>query len=164
MMHALNPLGELVPGVAMKPMPDETLEKLLYFRQEIDKIFQEFFDAKSDKRVEERTGFEVPVDVFDRSDEFLILVEIPGVQREDLSLSALRDLLIIEGVKRRQEGETPAQYLCAEREFGPFRRFVDMPAAGDMSRVEATLREGVLLIRLPKIQERRGRKIPIKIG
>ena len=86
----------------MKPMPDETLEKLLYFRQEIDKIFQEFFDQKAGSEAKEGGAFEVPVDIFERKDEFVIVAELPGVRREDFTVSALRDVLILEGSKARE--------------------------------------------------------------
>jgi len=148
----------------MKPMPDETLEKLLYFRQEIDKIFQEFFDQKTGREGKEGGAFEIPVDIFERDDEFVIVAELPGIRREDFTLSALRDVLILEGTKAKDGTEGRASFLCAEREFGAFRRIVEVPAAGDMSRVEATFSEGVLTIRLPKIRERRGRKIQITVG
>ena len=146
----------------MKPMPDETLEKLLYFRQEIDKIFQEFFDSKAERK-DDGSGLEIPVDIFEREDEFVIVAELPGIRREDFTLSALRDLLILEGAKAQKPTEGKARFMCAEREFGLFRRIVDVPAAGDMSRVQATFSGGVLTIRLPKIRERRGRKIQITI-
>ena len=148
----------------MKPMPDETLEKLLYFRQEIDKIFQEFFDQKAGRDVKESGAFEIPVDIFERVDELVVVAELPGVSREEFTLSALRDVLILEGTKTQDAIEGPSSFVCAEREFGAFRRIVEVPAAGDMSRVQATFHSGVLTVRLPKIRERRGRKIQITIG
>ncbi|NOZ86625.1 MAG: Hsp20/alpha crystallin family protein [Deltaproteobacteria bacterium] len=147
----------------MKPMPDEILEKLLYFRQEIDKIFQEFFDQKTEPGTEGPGEPEVPVDIFDLGDEFLILAELPGIGKDDFILSAVRDTFFIEGEKKRRHPGEGSRFICAERDFGFFRRIIELPEAGNMTKVQARYSNGILAIRLPKIKERRGRKTRIEV-
>ena len=61
------------------------------------------------------------IDVCERQDEIVILVEMPGVEREDISLSWKDNVLTLSGRKKRQADDGKARYLCAERNYGPFQ-------------------------------------------
>lgn len=102
------------------------------------------------------------IDVCERQDEVVILVEMPGVEREDVSLSWKDHVLTISGRKKRQSIETNVRYLCAERNYGPFRREISIGIAVDHKKAKAVLRNGVMKIHLPKAQSNEtGSRIPI---
>jgi HSP20 family protein len=91
-------------------------------------------------------------------------VELPGVDPADVQVYALGDALVVEGQKRPQlPPETRPAYERAERNFGSFRRVFDLPGPADLSRTAASLRAGLLLLRVPRIVDRRGRARPIKV-
>jgi len=96
------------------------------------------------------------------SDAFL--AELPDVDRENIDLSVLRDIIIIEGTKNRKLAGGERQHICMERSFGSFRRIIEIPGAGDTSNIKAECARGILRIHLPKIVERRGRCRKVKIG
>ncbi len=147
----------------MASIPEESLEKLLYFRREMDRIFREFFDPSREEALTEGGNVELPLDVFETEGEIIIEAELPGLSREDLELSVLSDILIIEGKKPKAASQGGVNFQCLERSFGKFRRIVEIPGAGDTRNIKGEYDRGILRVRLPKIKERRGhrRKVPI---
>jgi HSP20 family protein len=89
------------------------------------------------------------VDVCERVDEIVIFVEMPGVERADIQISWHDGVLTIAGVKR-QPISRGAQFHCAERAYGPFRRDLAINISVDHSRARAELRDGLMRIYLPK--------------
>ena len=146
----------------MASIPEESLEKLLYFRREIDRIFRDFFDPQRPEALSGGGHVEVSLDVVETEGEIIIEVELPGLSREDLELSVLNDIIIIEGNKRKAAVEG-VNFHRIERTFGKFRRIIEIPKAGDTRSITSKYDNGVLSVRLPKISERRGRqrKVPI---
>ena len=91
------------------------------------------------------------VDVCERTDEIVIVVEMPGVHRSDIQLAWNDGVLIISGLKR----QTPldhgvAKYLCLERTYGPFRREISINLTVDYKQAKAELKDGLMKIHLPK--------------
>jgi HSP20 family protein len=102
------------------------------------------------------------VDVCERADEIVILVEIPGVDRSDMQIAWNEGLLIISGLKRqRPSGRDVAKYLCVERSYGQFRREIAIKIPIDYKNAKAELKNGLLRIHLPKRSEPDVTTIPI---
>jgi HSP20 family protein len=103
------------------------------------------------------------IDVFETAGELVVEAELPGIDPSQIGVSAGEGLLVIEGIKEEEAGTSRVNFLCMERSFGPFRRAVLVGRAVDVARATATYREGVLQVRVPKIDERRGcrRVIPV---
>ena len=104
------------------------------------------------------------IDVFETAGELIIEAELPGIDPTQIGVSAGEGLIVIEGIKAEETGPGRVNFLCMERSFGPFRRAVLAGRAVDVTRASAAYREGVLQVRVPKIEERRGRRrvIPVR--
>jgi HSP20 family protein len=89
------------------------------------------------------------VDVFEQPGELVILVDMPGVARNDVQISWKDQVLTIVGQKR-QECDPRARFNCAERNYGPFRREIAVGVPVDHRRATADLRDGLMRIHLPK--------------
>ena len=101
------------------------------------------------------------IDVCERPEEVVILVEVPGIERRDVSISWKDNTLIISGQKRQQPAE--GRYMCVECTYGPFRREIAIGIPIDYKRAKAELRNGLMKIFLPKISEEgRAESIPIE--
>lgn len=98
-----------------------------------------------------------PIDVFETPGEVVIEAELPGVDPATIGVSAGEGLIVIEGVKADDPGPGRVTFLCMERSFGSFRRVVIPGAAVDITRATAACRDGVLQVRVPKVEEKRGR-------
>lgn len=105
---------------------------------------------------------ELAIDVYETEDEFIIQSTIAGVKAEDLDISVEDDLITIRGSREQQKKEEKGKYLYQECYWGAFSRQVILPEKIDSNRIEAKIKNGVLTLRLPKIQPKKKKKIIIK--
>jgi HSP20 family protein len=155
--------------------PFETL------RREIDRLFQDIetgrslvrpsfggpvFDFEPFSRGETSWGAIPAVDVVEKDNHFEISAELPGVDAGDIEVNVNMDTLRIKGEKREgKEAEDQKQdFHLSERRFGPFQRTFRFPEHVDPDKIEASFRDGVLTIILPKSEETQppGKNIPIR--
>lgn len=142
-------------------IPRDALDKLLFFRQEFDKLFRRFFQT-ADPSLVESANIIMPYDIIETPEEILMEIELAGITKENVELYVLRDILIIEG-QRESPPMEGHNFICMERNFGAFRRVIEVPAAAHTAHVSAQLKDGVLSIRFPIITERRGQRRKIEI-
>ena len=120
-----------------------------------DNAFRQLFEAPS-----MQTPFPA-LNIWEDGDKLVAEAEVPGLKLEDIELLAIGTELTIKG--RRLEIDEPNMSLHRqERGVGEFSRTITLPVEIDSSKVEATLRDGVLTIVLPKAEPARARKIPVK--
>jgi HSP20 family protein len=109
-------------------------------------------------------GFAAPrIDLFEEKEALIAKVEVPGIKKEDLSITVEDETLTVRGSLTTAEEVKEKNYYFAERATGGFLRTVPLPAKVHAEKVTATLRDGLLEIRLPKAEEAKGmgKKIPI---
>lgn len=133
-------------------------------QQEINRLFDRFWDEWPDFRFgTERMEFRPSLDVTERKDDYLITVEVPGIDQEDLDISLDHGVLTIQGEKKeesRDEREGRNYYECS---YGAFQRSIPIPSEIDEENVEAKMRKGVLKITLPKTEEARKKRRQIAV-
>ncbi len=145
------------PSVTKKPQIS-LAEGLNEVKEEKEEIIEE---RKEEKEKWLESEGELAVDVYQTENELVIQSAIAGVKPEDLSVSIEGDVLTIEGQRRRPFEET-GDYFSQECFWGKFARQIILPLEIDPNKIEAALKEGVLTIRMPKIQREKKRKIVIK--
>ena len=102
------------------------------------------------------------IDVCERANEIVILIELPGVDRRDIQITWKGNQLTISGNKRRSP-DGAVRYLCIERSYGPFRSDISINVPIDHKKAKAELRNGLMKIHLPKVSEEKARNtIPIE--
>ena len=121
-----------------------------------------YFDFGPEERY--RSRWSPVLDVYEGPEEFVIRVELPGVEKKAVSLTWKNDVLTISGVKQRQSREqSQLRYLCVERQYGRFRRDIAIRAPIDFTKATAEFSEGLLCIHLPRRKETtQDSTIPIK--
>lgn len=115
----------------------------------------------SDDRTKETRRLAPRVDVFENEREILLLADLPGVSKENLSIQADGDTLTLEA--RRSES-LPGTALFTEYQAQDFRRTFGISPSIDRERIEAKLDGGVLRLHLPKQAALTPRKIPVRAG
>jgi len=110
----------------------------------------------------EEMGWAPSVEVYEREDGFIVRVEVPGVNKDDVDISMTGDTLTIRGERKAPEGVKEEQYHRCEVCYGPFSRSVSMPVAVDASKIEASYGNGVLEVHLPRAKEAMPTRIQIK--
>jgi len=124
-------------------------------------------EAPAEKKVKEEGGkwFEqegqLAIDIYQTENELVIRSAIAGVKPEFVDISLERDIITIRG-KREKPFEEKEDYFTQECYWGPFSREIILPVEVDPNLAEATMKEGILTIRLPKIEREKKKKIIVK--
>ena len=103
-----------------------------------------------------------PVDIVETAEgEVVVKAELPDVKREDIKITFENNILTIEGERKSEPNKDTDRYHRVERSYGAFRRSFTLPANVDAGKVQATYREGVLTVTLPRREETRPRQIQV---
>jgi HSP20 family protein len=101
------------------------------------------------------------VDIVDRPKEVFVRAEIPGFDKENLDVSLVERTLTIKGSSRKEEKEEKDEYFRHEIRSGTFSRSVLLPADVNASKAQASFKDGVLELRLPKVRAAKKKAIPL---
>jgi HSP20 family protein len=104
------------------------------------------------------------LDIAERTDAYLVTVELPGVKLDDLEITLEDGLLTIQGERQFTSESSEQQYHRVERSSGAFRRSITLPAHVEADAVEATMDDGVLGILVPKADEAKPKRIQVTPG
>ena len=126
----------------------------------IQKYFDDFSSLKSPFQNEE---FSTRIDISEKDDQVLVTAEIPGVAKEDLKLTLQDNILTIEGEKKNEIVVDEKKYYREERRFGSFKRTFTIPFEVETEKVNADFNNGVLTIKLDKVQLQVPKEKVIKI-
>jgi len=103
--------------------------------------------------------FTLPVDIREEDDAYVLNALVPGLKAEDLNVQILEDVVTIEGGFKEGENE----YLVRELPHGSFRRTLRLAAALDAGKSEARITDGVLTLRLPKVESARPTTVKVNV-
>lgn len=103
------------------------------------------------------------LDLVQDHNEVRVIVELPGLKKEDIELSLQNNILTISGKREDVSERKDAETYRSERYFGKFQRTVQLPAAVDSSKVEARYQDGVLTVTLPKAEEAKPKQIAVNV-
>ncbi|MDY6950525.1 MAG: Hsp20/alpha crystallin family protein [Thermodesulfobacteriota bacterium] len=102
-----------------------------------------------------------PVDIYDQGKAIVIKAELPGVDREDISVHVIDGVLTLKGARSQDGGAKEEQYCRRERGVGRFERSFRLPVEIDSDGIKAEYKDGVLTIDIPKPEEQKPKKITI---
>lgn len=107
--------------------------------------------------------FTPPVDIFETEREITLLADLPGVKAKDLSIDLHENVLSLSGEVASPEGPGESE-LIREYRTGKYLREFTLSEIIDQAKIEAKLKDGVLRLSLPKVEEAKPRKIAVKIS
>ncbi len=134
--------------------------ELSRFHEEMDDLISSFFQPWESPLW--RTGRWPAIDVTEKEDHFWVRAEVPGCKAEDINVSVHGNTLSISGEKKQEEEVKEKGYYHAERVFGKFRRDLSLSGELDPDKIEATCKDGVLDIRVPKSEKAKPIKVRVK--
>jgi HSP20 family protein len=110
------------------------------------------------------TAWAPALDISERKDAYLVTVELPGVDVDDLQITLDDGLLTIQGERYFAHDSSEQHFHRVERRYGAFRRSITLPAQVQAERIEASVDNGVLQILVPKMEEATPKRIKIRPG
>ncbi|MCH7529689.1 Hsp20/alpha crystallin family protein [Patescibacteria group bacterium] len=113
---------------------------------------------------EESNEGQLTVDVFQNTDEIIIKALVAGVRPDQLDISITRDMVTIRGKREESKEVAEDNYFYKELYWGSFSRTILLPQEIDVEASEATVKHGLLSIRLPKIDKERQTKLKVRGG
>jgi HSP20 family protein len=135
-------------------------------RREVDRLFDDFrvgawrspfgrtvFDTEPFWRGEINWGKAPAVDIIDKQNAYEITAELPGIDENNVNVSVSGGTLTIKGEKRDEKQENKKDYYIAERRYGSFQRSFGVPDGVNVDGIEASFKNGVLTVTLPKRPE-----------
>jgi len=130
------------------------------FRSEMDRLFDDFLRPHNDRSW---APFTPPVDVEENASEYVFSLDLPGVPPKDVKVTANGDTLTIRG--ERKPADKPEESLHrVERTYGMFERSFTLGTPIRPDAIQATYKDGVLEVHVPKSDEARAREIEVRIG
>jgi len=140
-----NPMLDLAPG----------------FSREVDRLLSDIFSRDTF-----RLGGEwAPVvDMSETKDEMIVRAEVPGMAKEDITVTLQDNVLTLRGEKKEEKRELDATFHRIERSYGSFARSLALPTLVQVEKVVAAYKDGVLTVTLPKAEEVKPKEISISVN
>lgn len=107
------------------------------------------------------TAWKPDVDLTETDEEFCLTAEFPGMSADDIDVEVEENDLVLRGEKGMEKEEEGEDYHVTERSYGEFYRRFSLPSSVDAEKISAEMKDGVLTVRLPKTEQKAGRKIEI---
>jgi HSP20 family protein len=132
-------------------------------RKEMDRLWDSFFEGGLRRRSEGGGEWLPSLDVSETKNELVVKAEVPGMDPKDIDISLSDGMLTIKGEKKQEKEEKEADYHLLERSYGAFTRSVQLPKEVQSEKINASYKNGILKITLPKSEEAKKKEIKIKV-
>jgi HSP20 family protein len=140
----------------------DPFQDLLSLRDEMNRVFDRAWgQTASDQTVR---AWAPALDIAERKDAYLVTVELPGINPDDIDVTLENNLLTIQGQRHRAQDSSDQQFHRVERAYGLFRRSVSLPSTVQADAIQASYENGVLQLLVPKAEEAKPRKIAVSAG
>lgn len=170
--HEDREKGKTVPTRSGSQMEGHPLFPL---HHEIDRLFTDAFRGFSDfpfglgrelATLAPSTWLQPTMDIAATEKEYTVTLELPGVDEKEIHLEITADTLKIEGEKKQEKEEKEKNYYRVERSYGSFLRTLSLPDDADRDAIQATFKQGVMKISIPRKTPPKpeSKKIEIKAG
>lgn len=146
-------------GPPARRRPEESAP-LARVRSELERLWERAFGEPA-RELFGTAGWSPSVDVIDGEREVTVRAELPGMDPEDVQITASGGVLTLAGEKKVSREEKRERYTRSETRWGAFRRTFTLPPGADAGRAEAEFERGVLTVRIPKREGETPKRIPV---
>jgi HSP20 family protein len=139
-----------------------TLDRLSSLRNDLDSLFELPLSGSFGRAGQLFNGWSPALDLYQNNDNVVAVVELPGMKKENIEISLHDGMLTIAGERKHEatngNGDKAER---SERYVGKFRRSISLPVRVDANKVNATYRDGILTVTLPKAEEAKPKQIKV---
>ena len=111
-----------------------------------------------------KNSWYIPLDAVEDGDDLLVRASVPGVKPEDIEVTIEDGILSIKGETKEEHEVKEGEYLMRERRSGSFHRSVRLPDTVDADKAETGYENGVLTIKLPKVEAKKAKRLEVVVG
>jgi HSP20 family protein len=143
------------PNLTLDPF-----EQLSHLRDEVTRLFDSPFGGLTQ-------GFNTwapAVDLYEEKDNLIVKAELPGMKKSDIDVSLHDGALTISGERKSEREEKDGETYRSERFYGRFQRSVMLPTPVAADKVNASYKDGILTITLPKTEEAKPKQIEVNVN
>jgi HSP20 family protein len=137
---------------------------LSMLRNEIDRLFDSPLHALTSDSQQFQSGWLPAVDLHEDRDHLVLRAELPGMKKEEIDISLHGDVLTLSGERKEEKRFEEAETYRQERFLGRFQRAFTLPVAVDADKVDASYKDGVLTVHLPKAENAKPKQIEVKVS
>ncbi len=148
-----NPVRDLLP------IPSD----ILTMQREINRMFDSFFQGGTADDSFGLSSWSPAVDIAEHDNEFVVKVELPGVDKNDVKITMQDNVLTVRGEKKQEKESKDSSYHRIERSYGSFQRSFTLPAPVRSDKIDAVFKDGMLTVSLPKSEEAKPKQIDVKV-
>jgi HSP20 family protein len=135
---------------------------MMSVRDEMNRVLNEVFGrAANDESAWSSGTWSPPVDIYESDDALVMKAELPGFSKDEISIELKENTLLIKGERKREDEVKEGNYHRMERVYGAFQRSFLLPTTVDQEKVKASYRDGILELRLPKVQAAQPKRIAV---
>ena len=138
-----------------------SFDRLSSLRDEVNRLFDFSWPSRDSGLF---SGWSPALDVFDDKDNLVVKAELPGLKKEEINVSIHDGVLTLSGERKRETEKKEGETFRSERYFGKFQRSVTLPTAVDSNKVNATYKDGILTVELPKAEEAKPKQIAVSVS
>jgi HSP20 family protein len=131
------------------------------FGSRINNLFDQALDRAPRGAISASGVWSPSVDVLESKDSYLVRAELPGMNKEDFNLEVKDGMLTLSGERKLEEPLSGVEYRSVERVAGKFSRSFYLPQTVQQDGIQATYREGILEIYVPKLAHAKARQITV---
>lgn len=132
--------------------------------ERMNRLMNEAFRGFGEGESELGSGWYPVVDIYEKGDDLILEAELPGLKKEDIEIRVENNLLTLRGQREREQEVKKDGYVRTERAYGSFTRSFTLPTTVAMDKINATYRDGVLTLTLPRAEEAKPKQIPVKVA
>lgn len=137
------------------------MREFVSLRDAIDRLFEDSFIRPS-LRLEGVTTVPFAVDLFETPDAYVLKAALPGIKPDDITIDATAGMVTVKGEYKEEKETKEPEYLRKELRTGTFHRAFELPLSIDPAKVEATFKDGILQVVLPKADIVKPKQIKVK--
>jgi HSP20 family protein len=139
-----------------------SLDRWASLRDEMNSLFELPLMGDPARQTQLFGGWTPALDLYQNNDNVVAVIELPGMRKEDIDISLHDGMLTIAGERQISSGEGENAERT-ERFSGKFRRSISLPTRVDAGKVNATYKDGILTVTLPKAEEAKPKKVEVTI-
>jgi HSP20 family protein len=143
----------------------EPFRNVASLQDRINRMFDDVFSRMDNSDMEEGAmgAWKPAADIYETDDAIVIETELAGLKKEDVNVEVNDNVLSIKGERTTEKEENKDNYYRRERFTGKFHRAFTLPMDVDVEKISARFKDGVLVLEIPKPEEKKPKKINVAL-